>query len=246
MRRVLFYVGSVPVYAYAAMLYVGTVCGIYVELYVATLIQVDPGRVLAATVLLFASALAGARLLFVISHWEYYRGDIRRMARSSEGGASMYGGLLVAVPLSPFLLAKLGIPLGAFWDLASFTLLVGMIFTRIGCLLNGCCCGRPTDGWLGLELADHRGVRVRRIPTQLLEAGWAATVLVGGLALWDIGLPFSGSLFLYSLGTYSLGRIVLEKTRQRQDCVRSVLLHSAISVGFVIISLGAFMFEWLN
>ena len=56
-------------------------------------------RALTATLLLLPPALFGARLLFVIAHWPAYRQEPRRMWRASEGGAAMYGGLLVAVPL---------------------------------------------------------------------------------------------------------------------------------------------------
>ena len=112
--------------------------------------------------------------------------------------------------LSP-LLALLDLPFGAFWDIGAFTILTGMILTRVGCLLNGCCGGRPSP-W-GLNLPKRpRGVWTRRIPTQCLEGTWAATLLVGAVLLWD-AMPFAGALFAFVVAGYCCGRLVLESLR---------------------------------
>src|SRR4029077_408481 len=179
MRRILFRIFDVPICSYPAMLYVGILLGIYAQLHAAGTVGLDRGRVLAATLILLMSALLGARILFVLAHLEFYRLHPQRIFRVSDGGASMYGGLLLAVPFSVAVLAALHIPFGAFWDVASFTMLIGMTVTRVGCFLNGCCAGKPTRSFLGVKLADYRGVWVRRFPTQVLEAAWGIIVLAG-------------------------------------------------------------------
>ncbi len=219
MRRVLFRWGRVAIYSYPAMLYLGLVLGLFAQHYATARNGLDTARTVIATLILLPPALVGARLLFVASHWRIYRRDPWRIWRHWEGGAAMYGGLLLAVPLSVPLLAMLRIPFGAFWDVASFTMLIGMTLTRVGCFLNGCCVGRPTHGWLGLTLPDHLGVWRRRIPTQILEAGWGLVLLAGAVTIWGL-LPFPGALFLCTVGSYGAGRIVLESTREKPDRVR--------------------------
>jgi phosphatidylglycerol:prolipoprotein diacylglycerol transferase len=245
MRRVLFVWFGRPVHSYPAMLYVGIVLGIYAQLGAARAIGLDLGRILVATLVLLTAALLGARLLHILAQWPLYRAHPRRILRFAEGGASMYGGVLVAVPLSLPLLAWLGLPFGAFWDTASFTMLVGMIVTRAGCFLNGCCAGRPTDGAWGVELSDHRGVRRRRIPLQALEAAWGLGVLAGACGLWS-RRPLGGAVLLYTLGAYGAGRILLERLRDEIDRVMGTSLHRAISTGFVVIALGALAIAWLR
>src|ERR1700676_779817 len=171
MRRILFSCCGLTVYSYPAMLYLGLVTGTLAGAYVAQSAGLDPNRFALAMMLLLIPALIGARLLFVLMHWDVYARDPRRIWRRSEGGMAMYGGLLLAVPISALLIPTLGLPFGLFWDAATFTILIGMIFTRIGCLLNGCCSGRPTAAWFGLDLPDYHGIWQRRIPTQLLEMG---------------------------------------------------------------------------
>jgi phosphatidylglycerol---prolipoprotein diacylglyceryl transferase len=245
MRRILFRIAGVPVYSYAAMLYVGIVCGMGVQQWAAVRDGLDPMRVLIATIALLVPALVGARLLHVAMRWKLYRSDPRRIRNGFEGGAAMYGGLLLAVPLSVPVLATLALPFGAFWDGASLTMLVGMCWARVGCLLNGCCSGRVTDGWLGLSLPDHRGRWARRMPTQILEGIWGAIVLGGAIVLHD-RLPFAGATFLYTVAAYSAGRIALERTRYHQDIAFGVALNGALSTMFIAVSLAAFAIVWLR
>jgi prolipoprotein diacylglyceryltransferase len=236
MRRVLFEVRGVPIYSYPAFLYVGLVFGSAAGTWVANAAQLPSARIFAATIVLLIPALLGARLLCVASHWELYRRDLRRIWRRSEGGFSMYGGLPFAVLASTVVLPALDLHFGAFWDVASVTILTGMFFTRFGCLLNGCCAGRPTRGPVGLDLTNARGIRCRRVPTQLLEAGWSLGLLGGALLLLE-RLPFRGALFLYLLAGYGTGRFFLETLREQQEKVGSLALHRAISASLVLLAL---------
>jgi len=245
MRRVLFNFFGVSIYSYAAMLYVGIVLGIYAELYAAATVGLSVPVILTATLILIATALLGARLLHVLSHWHLYRLNPERILRCADGGASMYGGLLLAFPASFPVLAMLGLPFRTFWDLTSFAMLTGMIVTRAGCFLNGCCAGRPTAHWCGIHLPNYRGVWHRRIPVQILEAIWGSAVLAGAVLLWG-RLPFQGALFLYAVGAYGLGRVVLESLRDEQDRFHGVSVHKLISSGLIAASLGVFAFGWLH
>ena len=159
------------------------------------------------------AALVGARLLFVASHWTVYRGRFRNVWNRNEGGAAQDGGLVLAIPLSFPLLRLLDVPFGLFWDVSAFTILVGMILTRIGCLLNGCCAGRPSDSWLAVRLPNRSQVWTRRIPTQCLEAAWAAALVIAAAVLWN-DMPFGGALFAFVAGGYACGRLVFESLRE--------------------------------
>ena len=112
-----------------------------------------PARsVYVVTLVLIAIGLFGARLLFVASHWRFYRAELGRIWKGREGGASQPGGLLLTLAVSVPCLAAFHLPLGAYWDVGIFAILVGTIFARVGCLLNGCCSGRATASWFGVRL----------------------------------------------------------------------------------------------
>jgi len=227
------------------MLYAGLVLGVGAGNDAAHRAGLDPARVFAATLLLLVPALIGARLSFVAGHWRFYRQHPRRIWRRSEGGAVMYGGLPLSLIASVPLLGTLGLPFGAFWDVATFTILVGMLFTRLGCLLNGCCAGRPSNSRWALYLSDHRGEWTQRIPTQLMEAGWALILLVGASIAWA-HLSFAGALFLYLLGGYGLGRLALESCRARAQTTGSFTAQHGISAGLVAVAAVGLVIGWLR
>jgi len=214
------------------MLYLGCTAGVLAGAARAASDGLPTGDVAAATTVLLVPALAGARLLFVARHLDRYRGDPRRIWRRADGGAALYGGLLLALPVSIPVLAAWDLPFWGFWDAAAVTMLVGLIFTRFGCLANGCCAGRPTSGPLGLRLADHRGVVEPRIPAPLLEAGWAAVVLAGALAL-DPARAFPGATFAAVVAAYAAGRLVLESLRAEAGEGRAPHANALISAALL-------------
>jgi phosphatidylglycerol---prolipoprotein diacylglyceryl transferase len=236
MRRVFFKFGNVSIYSYPVMLYLGLALGLYAQHYAANLIQLNPARTTIATLILLVPTLIGARLLFVLANLTFYRREPQRIWRTSEGGLSMYGGILLAILFSFPLLAILEIPAGGFWDTSSFTILITVISARVGCFLNGCCGGRQASGPFAFCLPDQYGAWKRRIPTQLLEAAWALIVLIAGIRIW-VFLETPGSLFLYTLGAYGAGRIWLESTRQEQDIVFGVPINQILSAALVTVSL---------
>jgi phosphatidylglycerol:prolipoprotein diacylglycerol transferase len=241
MRKILFSLNGLNVYSYPAMLYLGMVAGVFAGAHVAQLSGMDPNMFASATVALIVPALVGSRLLFVFTHWDVYRRDLSRIWRRSEGGMAMYGGLIVTVPLSIPLLPAMRLPFAEFWDAATFTILLGMVFTRIGCLLNGCCSGRSTDAWFGVNLPDHCGVWRRRIPTQIVEMTWTAAIFGAAILMWERRVP-AGAIFCLAVVAYGTGRFLLEPLRDRDvsrdtAVVRttSLLLATTALVGMLLV-----------
>jgi phosphatidylglycerol:prolipoprotein diacylglycerol transferase len=225
------------------MLYLGLLAGVVAGNVAAHAAGLDPLRVYVATLILIVPALIGARLLYVAAHWYRYRRDLACIWDRSQGGWSMYGGLPGAVLLSLPLLRALRLSFGAYWDVAVFTILVGMVFTRIGCLLNGCCAGRPSSMWLSIYLPNHRGLWQKRIPTQLLEALWAAVLLLAALALRK-SVPFPGGLFLLIAAAYGSGRFLMEFARERECGEASFSLEHFLSLLTVCSSVAGLVIHW--
>jgi phosphatidylglycerol:prolipoprotein diacylglycerol transferase len=180
---------------YTAMLYLGCLAGVYAGAAVADAEGLDPARFALATTVLLVPAFAGARMWFVLQHLSTFRAEPARVWRRGVGGMSLYGGLVLGIVASIPVLALADLPFRSFWDAASVTMLVGLIFTRVGCLANGCC-----------------GGRVGRVPAQLAEAGWAAVVLAVALAVRP-HLAHAGVLFALVVAAYAAGRLVLEPAR---------------------------------
>jgi phosphatidylglycerol---prolipoprotein diacylglyceryl transferase len=243
MRRILFSWRGYNIYSYPAMLYVGLLAGVFVGAWVAQGSSMSADRFAIAITLLLIPALAGSRLYFVLTRWQLYRHEPARIWRRSEGGMAMYGGFILAVPLSIPLLGLLGLPFAGFWDAAALTILLGMAFTRVGCFLNGCCHGRPSDAWFALSLPDHHGVWRRRIPTQLMEMAFAIMLFGAALALRD-SAPFPGAIFCVVLAGYGIGRWYLESLREDETGGRDKTAMRATSIVLVIAALAGLAFIW--
>jgi phosphatidylglycerol:prolipoprotein diacylglycerol transferase len=235
MRPVLLHWRGHAIHSYPAMLYVGLVLGVFAGNLASHAARLDSFRVFVAMLALMPLGLIGARLSYVFSHWRMYRRNLWQIWDRSQGGAAHYGGLAIVFLLSPPLLAALGMPLGAFWDVSVFAMLFILFFGRVGCLLNGCCCGRPYDGWGSAYLPDHRAEWKRRIPTQSLEAGWAAALLAVATIIWP-WMPFPGALFLAVAALYASGRLVLLSMRDRFQESR-LAIHYAFSLLLIVFSL---------
>jgi phosphatidylglycerol:prolipoprotein diacylglycerol transferase len=243
LRRILCEWRGIRLYAYSVALYLGILLGVVSGTYAATLHGLNATRVYVAMFLLVPVALVGARLLFVLSHWPVYREQPSRIWKQSEGGAALYGGLVLALLFSLLLPKIFRLPLGAFWDAATVTMLTGMIFAKMGCLLNGCCAGRPAAGRLAMYLPDLRGVWCRRVPTQLLEAGLAAALLGASIALRN-HFPFDGALFLSVVAAYSAGRWWFESTKESIDTIWNISIHRAFSAILFAVSVTGFALMW--
>jgi len=243
MRPVLFQWRGLTVWSYPATVYFGAVAGIVAGNVAAHAARVNALRVYVATLILIPVGLIGARLLHVASDWPLYRHNLRRIWDRKQGGAAQYGGLALALPFSLPLLAALRLSFGAFWDVAVFTILILMIFGRIGCLMNGCCAGRASRSWISMYLPNLSGVWDRRIPTQCLEGGLAAVLLVFAVIVrhW---LPFPGAMFLLVAAGYAAGRLVLESTRELPVGARQFTIHHAFSVLMILSSLTALIARW--
>jgi len=243
MRPILFQWRGIKVWSYPAMLYFGMVAGVAAGNVAAHAVGLDAFRVWVATLILFIPALLGAKLLYVLIHWPLYREDPTQIwKRRRDGGAAQYGGLIVALACSVPLLAALHLPFGAYWDVAIFTILVLMIFGRVGCLRHGCCAGRPSQSWMGVYLPNRSGEWTKRFPSQLLEAGFAILLLIVAMAARRPTL-FPGALFLLVVAGYSAGRLVLESTREETKVGQFTIYHG-ISALLITVSVGLLLARW--
>jgi phosphatidylglycerol:prolipoprotein diacylglycerol transferase len=213
---------AVQIPSYIAMLYLGLLAGTYSAYAAGRAEGLSGDRFIGAILALLVPAVLGARLAFVATRWPAYRSQPRRiLLPGNEGGAVAYGAL-VSVPVSVPLLVALGLPFGSFWDAGAFGFLAAVICLRIGCLLNGCCCGH-----------------VGGVPTQLLEAGWAATILVGAMVAAP-RMPFAGALFVSTLAAYAAGRFLIDFGRDGPRKLGRLTVAQAYSAGFVLLSVTFF------
>lgn len=205
--------GPMPVRAWGTMLMLGFLAGMGWALYDARRDEaVTLDLMIDLTLAILVGAIVGARLLSVALEWHSYAAGYGSPWRIWEGGLSFHGGLIGGTVAGIALIRRRGLSVPRMIDLLAPSIALGYAITRIGCFLNGCCYGAPTEsGWgvhfpgLDPALAYH--------PTQLYDA--ALTMVIFGLLLAVRGrLRRPGHLFLLYLILMSAARFGIEQLRR--------------------------------
>ncbi len=156
----------------------------------------------------------GSAVLFQ-AFYNYKANGIFEIVNST--GSTFYGGLIGGTAifiLIYFVAGRFLFPDGyhiprfrAVSDLAAACITVAHGFGRLGCLMAGCCYGRPTEAWYGIKMV-HLGYKV--IPVQLFEALFL--LALSGLLLWRFQREKKYNMPIYMIA-YALWRFVAETMR---------------------------------
>jgi phosphatidylglycerol:prolipoprotein diacylglycerol transferase len=165
--------------------------------------------------------------------WDAARGichpaeaDCFRWAKFWSGGLTYYGGFIGASLGAWFLLRRDRFPFWKGADMAGMTIPVGLGFGRMGCLLAGCCFGKPSDSPWAVSFptnspasewqAKHELLASKYLPslpvhpTQIYES--AASLAIAAVLLFYVHgrKRYDGQVFLAFIALYAVVRFVLE------------------------------------
>jgi len=206
------------------------------------------------------SALLLGRILYIAFNFSEYDISIFEIWK---GGLVFYGGLILAIPAGIFYLKKKNIEIWKLGDIVAPSVALGLVFGRIGCLLNGCCWGTIAKSYpLSIcfpnlnktsemlvhnspVFQDHlnQGLIARDAlcslpvhPTQIYEAVFALCLFIF-LSLLANKKTGKGLVLWTMVLLYSLGRFIIEFWRGDKTAVFIGLTDSqTISVGLFIIA----------
>lgn len=99
----------------------------------------------------------GARLVYVATNWDMYRGDLISIIRIDQGGLSFHGAFLGGLIPGWLYIRSKGKRAGQLLDLVVPGICVGIMLVRIGNLFNQEVLGRPTELWFGRHPAQLIG-----------------------------------------------------------------------------------------
>ena len=154
------------------------------------------------------------------------------MLRIDQGGLIFYGGFIVAA-LAVVAFARIRhLPLLTLGDFTVSALPLGHAFGRMGCFLNGCCYGAPTDVPWAVPMAG-----ALRHPVQLYEAGF--NLLLYGVLHLLLRRQRPGLVSAVYMIAYGAWRFGIEFLRG-DDRLRTAGLDVAqlISLGLIMIGAG--------
>ncbi len=216
MHPIAFHLGPVTVHWFGICIALAFLAGLWTATRRAPLAGIAGEQIADLVVpwLLLGSVL-GARVLYVATYWrESFAGQPwSEIFMIQRGGLVYYGGLIGA-SLAVILFARWKkIPLWKLADVLTPSVALGSMFGRLGCLMNGCCHGRPCNlPWAIRFPEDHSTQGLPVHPTQLYDA-FLNLALYLGLAWLYRRRKFDGQVFATYLFGYAVTRSIVEAFR---------------------------------
>jgi len=220
MHPILFEAGGLTIYSYGVLLAAAYLLGLQFALMRARSRGLDSQRVMDLGIWIILSALAGAKLLLLIVDFDQFTANPRDLLSLARSGGVFYGGLIAAVVVALIYLRRHHMPLWTTTDVFAPGIALGHIVGRMGCLLAGCCFGKPASvPWAitfnepAAQAISGTPLGVPLHPTQLYEAGAEALILIFLLLFERRGRSFPGRTFWSYMLLYGVSRFVVELYR---------------------------------
>ncbi len=245
MHQICFEIGSFSIRWYGVMAALGFMSAMFVFSYLRGYGGLNSDQTANLSLLAIFGGLLGARIFYVVQFWSKFKHNLFEIIRVDHGGLVFYGGFLVAAGLFIWYCRKHKLNMLAVLDVAAPAVAVGHAFGRVGCFLNGCCFGRPTDMCLAVTypdgvLPERFDFGVSRHPVQLYET--FGNLVIFGILFFLVGKLKRGRLTALYLTMYGVLRFVDECFRgDHTDKILDTFTRAQF-IGLFLIPLGIILY----
>ncbi len=217
-----------PIYTYGTLVALAFLAGLRIVLDRAARAGISKNLIFNVFLGVMAGAITGARLLYVVENWTYFRTAPLEILMVQHGGLSYFGGFVMAVTVSVFVIWHGKRKFFEVADIFMPALALGQAIGRLGCYFNGCCYGVVTNGSWGIRFprgsavfTDHeaRGwltpwdsTSLSVVPVQWISSLMDAALFCA-LTVIDDRKTRTGTTFFAYLFGYGLIRFGLELLR---------------------------------
>jgi phosphatidylglycerol:prolipoprotein diacylglycerol transferase len=257
MYRILFTIGSFPIYSYGVMIALAFITAILLAMKEAKRYGEDPERILDISLYVILGALVGGRLGYILTYLDYYMKNPVKILNFRQGGLSFLGGFLVAYSLGWLYAKRTKISLWKYADIVAPSVAIGIGIGRIGCLLNGCCFGVVSENY-GIKFPSLHmpPVYLQQLNDGLIASGSSCTLpviptqiyssLCDGFLIFFIlhwikkYKQYDGFVMLNFFILYSISRFVVEFFRFYENNYKVfnlLTITQTILLGVVLVSL---------
>jgi len=105
----------------------------------------DPEKVTNMALYALISGVVGSRIFYIVHHLKQFQGRWLDVFAVWQGGLEFLGGVLLAVVVMVIYLKRQRLLMRRYFDVMAVGLMLGLAFGRIGCLMFGCCFGKPCE-----------------------------------------------------------------------------------------------------
>ena len=207
MHPILFSIGKFSIRSYGAMAAVGFLLGCWLVNVNRKYAKMSADQASTSVFVAMISGIIGARIFYVVQFFDSYRNNLWNVFRIDQGGLVFYGGFLLTL-LTLWIYCRWSkLDIIRVFDVYAPALAIAHACGRIGCFLNGCCWGKPTDLFFGVTYPEGSSPALcypgqSLYPVQLFEAGEQIALFF--LYFWMVrhtrrGVTMSSYLILYGL-----------------------------------------------
>jgi len=242
---------GIPFYSYGIMTAIGFTVALIYALREAKKNEIKSDLILDISFWFIISSIVGARILFIIVEWDYYRQHPLDIFKIWEGGLVFYGGIILATITGIIYLKVKSQPVLLVADIFAPALPLGETFGRWGCFLAGCCYGKPTSLPWGVVFPNLVGkpwvisssLGLHLHPTQLYSSA-AAFIVFLITQFFKRRKPYNGFLMILTFLLYAIERFIIEFFRgdERGWVIEGFLSTSQFISLIVIVTCGLFLF----
>ncbi len=156
-------------------------------------------------------AIVGARLVYVVTRWDIYKGNFLKMINIREGGLAIYGGIIFGA-LTVLVYSKVcKLSFLKLADAIAPAVMLGQVIGRWGNFVNGEAFGssKNVETLFCRMVVDGEATH----PTFLYESLWNLVGLLLLLFVFYRRKKFDGEIFFLYIGWYGFGRTFIELLR---------------------------------
>ncbi|MBL7070680.1 MAG: prolipoprotein diacylglyceryl transferase [Candidatus Omnitrophica bacterium] len=206
MHPILFEIGNLKIYSYGVMVALGFLLAVFLASRTARRDGLPSGVICDIFLYSLIWGIAGARVLHVILNPRPYISNPLNIFMINEGGLAIHGGLFAGILTAWYLINKNNLPLWKTAGLIMPYIALGQAIGRIGCILNGCCYGKPTYSFFGFY-ADGRIIQPIH-PTQLYISVYLLLMFIALRFIYEKSrngrMIFFTYLILFSSGRFAI------------------------------------------
>jgi phosphatidylglycerol:prolipoprotein diacylglycerol transferase len=147
----LFHIGPVPIRSFGLMIALAFLFGVLYIMKTAKRDRKPIDQFITVAYIMIFAGMLGARIFYVLFHLEEFSGNWLNMFNPFHdgyfgiAGLNLYGGIVAAIGSTMLYCHRVKLKVLDVFDYFAPTLGLGIGIARIGCFLNGCCFGTPTD-----------------------------------------------------------------------------------------------------
>jgi len=250
---ILFELGPITIYSYGVLLAVAYLLGLWMAARRARRAGLDANKVLDLGIWVIIAALVGAKALLFIVNFDQFTSSWQEFTTLLRSGGVFYGGLIAAVLVCIYQLRKHRLPLWMSADLFAPGIALGYMVGRLGCLMAGCCYGKPTAVPWAITFTNPAAnlnvgtpLNIPLHPTQLYESGAGLIILLLLLAIERRGRAFAGRTFWLFVLFYSISRFIIEFFRGDDRGMPLDMLSTSQLISVVLAPLSIVMLWYLS